>query len=49
MVFDPNAADSDPPFWEYKDVSKNDTSTVPKGFKVRVIHAWVKMTKSEAG
>jgi hypothetical protein len=43
MIFDPAAPE--PPYWEHTDTTKDGTSRVPKGFKVKVVDGTVKMTK----
>ena len=43
MIFDPAAPES--PYWECTDTTKDETKDVPVGFKVKVVHGTVKMTK----
>ena len=48
MIFDPKAEDNAPPYWEYTNTEIESTNLVPRGFKVKVVDARVKMTKSDA-
>jgi hypothetical protein len=44
QVYDPKADMNSPPYWEYENLFKDDTSEVPAGYEVRVIGATVKFT-----
>jgi hypothetical protein len=44
MIYDPKKDISTPPYWEHNNISKDVTSNVPAGFKVRVIGAFVTFT-----
>lgn len=45
MCYDPNVEDPNSSFWSYQNASITD-QIVPAGYKVRVIGATVKFTKS---
>jgi hypothetical protein len=44
IVYDPNAPMNTPPYWEHHSATMDATGTVPAGYKVRVIGAFVKFT-----
>lgn len=44
MIYDPKKEMSTPPYWQHNNISKDGTSDVPAGFKVRVIGAFVTFT-----
>jgi hypothetical protein len=46
MIYDPKAAKGTPSYWEYEDPTQNAEHDVPAGYEVKVIDAWVWLTKS---
>ena len=42
QVYDPAKDMSTPPYWEYEDQHKDETTDVTAGYKVRVTASWVK-------
>jgi len=44
IVYDPNAAMDTAPYWEHHSDTEYGTGTVPAGYVVRVIGAYVKFT-----
>ncbi|KAH8595130.1 hypothetical protein B0O99DRAFT_159658 [Bisporella sp. PMI_857] len=44
IVYDPNAPMDTSPYWEHHDSTTDGTGTVPAGYVVRVIGAFVKFT-----
>jgi hypothetical protein len=45
MIYYPKAAKEATPYWEYEDPTQDATHDVPAGCAVKVIDAWVKLTK----
>ncbi|KAF8850248.1 hypothetical protein BDZ45DRAFT_204755 [Acephala macrosclerotiorum] len=45
IIYDPNAAKGTTPYWKYKVPTQDAEHDVPAGYEVKVIDAWVKLTK----
>jgi len=45
MIYDPKAAKGTPPYWEYEVLTQNAEHDIPAGYEVKVIDAWVSLTK----
>lgn len=45
MIYDPKAAKGTEPYWEYEVPTKNTEHDVPANYEIKVIDAWVGLTK----
>jgi len=44
IIYDPKAPMDTPPYWEHHSATQDGTGSVPAGYEVRVIGAYVKFT-----
>ncbi|KAG5926925.1 hypothetical protein E4U42_002801 [Claviceps africana] len=50
LVFNPEADDNTIPYWEWTSVDvDSEWQLVPAGHKIKVLHAWVKISTSAQG
>jgi hypothetical protein len=45
-VYDPDAPEGTPPVWEWNNETEYGKYCVPKGYRIRVLHGWVRMSTS---
>jgi hypothetical protein len=45
-VFDPSATENTTPAWEWDEETVYGRFCVPKGYRIRVLHGWIRMSTS---
>jgi hypothetical protein len=45
MIYNPETATDAEPYWEYEEPTINDVHDVPADHEIKVIDAWVMLTK----